>query len=453
MMIAQTEVGGIVGRIEQMPTSWWHVRTRIIVGTATFFDAFDAMAIAYVLPVLAKDWALRPQSIGLIIALGYVGQLIGALFFGRLADRRGRLPVLVATVTIFSLCSCLLALSWNLPSLLFLRLLQGIGLGGEVPAAASYISEITRAKGRGKFVLLYELIFPIGVMVAASVSYWVVPRWGWRWLFVIGGASALLTLLMRRVLPESPRWLLNAGRVEEAEAVLATIEGRSGQRWVAHPQAAPDLSQAHSRITNRLGELFAPMYRRRTIVVWIIWFMTYLANYGMTTWLPSLYTTVYKLTLEQALRFILISGAFGLLGSFMCAMLIDRVGRRAWLIGALGGGALTLLVLWWLGAATATIVLVCASVANVFVPSVCLALYIYTPELYPTRMRALGISMASAWLRLAAIIGPLVVGAILARSNIHWVFLIFGVALLIGSAVTALFAEETREQVLEVLSP
>ena len=96
---------------------------------------------------------------------------------------------------------------------------------------------------------------------------------------------------------------------------------------------------------------------------------------------------------------------------------------------------------------------ICASAANLFVPSVALALYTYTPELYPTRMRALGISMASAWLRLAAIIGPLLVGAILARSDIHWVFLIFGAALLIGSSVTALFAEETREQVLEVLSP
>jgi MFS transporter, putative metabolite:H+ symporter len=88
MMIAQTPTGEIVERIEHMPASWWHVRTRIIVGTATFFDAFDAMAIAYVLPVLAKEWVLRPQSIGLIIAFGYVGQLIGALFFGWLADRR-----------------------------------------------------------------------------------------------------------------------------------------------------------------------------------------------------------------------------------------------------------------------------------------------------------------------------------------------------------------------------
>jgi putative MFS transporter len=188
-------------------------------------------------------------------------------------------------------------------------------------------------------------------------------------------------------------------------------------------------------------------------VVWIIWFTTYLANYGMTTWLPSLYTSVYKLPLEQALRFSLMSTTAGLLGSFVCAMVIDRIGRRPWLIGALGCGALALLVLWWLGAATATTVLVCSSLATLFVPSVCLALYAYTPELYPTRMRALGISFGSAWLRLAAIIGPLVVGTILAHSNIQWVFLIFGIALLIGSGVTALFAEETREQVLETLSP
>jgi putative MFS transporter len=439
--------------MERLPTSWWHVRTRIIVGTATFFDAFDALAIAYVLPVLVKEWALRPESIGLVIAMGYVGQLFGALLFGWLADRRGRLPVLVATVAIFSSCSLLLALAWNVPSLLVLRLLQGIGLGGEVPVAASYISEITRAKGRGKFVLLYELIFPIGVTVVAFVSYWVVPQWGWRWLFIIGAVSALLTLVMRRLLPESPRWLLSAGRGAEAEAALATIEERAGQRRSAHAHASLDLNAAGSRTAARLGELFAPAYRRRTIVVWIVWFTTYLANYGITTWLPSLYTSIYKLPLEQALRYNLISTAAGLLGAFACAMLIDRIGRRSWLVGALGSGALVLLALWWLGATSAISVLVWSTLANIFISSVCLALYVYTPELYPTRMRALGISIGSAWLRSAAIIGPLLVGTIVIYSTIRWVFLIFGAALLIGSGLVALFAEETSEQVLEAVSP
>lgn len=452
-MIAQTTAGGFVGRMELLPTSWWHVRTRIIVGTATFFDAFDALTIAYVLPVLVKEWALRPESIGLIIAIGYVGQLFGALLFGWLADRRGRLPVLVMTVTIFSLCSGLLALAWNVPSLLLLRLLQGVGLGGEVPVAASYISEISKAKGRGKFVLLYELIFPIGLMVVAFVSYWVVPQWGWRWLFVIGGGSALLTLVMRRVLPESPRWLLSTGRVAEAEAALATIEERAGHRRGEHAQAIIDRSAAEPPSTTRLGELFAPTYRRRTIGVWIIWFTTYLANYGMTTWLPSLYTSVYKLPLEQALRYNLVATAAGLMGSLACALLIDRIGRRLWLIGALAGGALAMLTLWWLGAVTAFSVLILSALANMFISSVCLALFVYTPELYPTRIRALGISIGSAWLRLAAIIGPIVVGTILVRSTIGWVFLIFGLALIIGAGVAALCAEETREQVLEVLSP
>jgi putative MFS transporter len=134
-------------------------------------------------------------------------------------------------------------------------------------------------------------------------------------------------------------------------------------------------------------------------------------------------------------------------------MLIDRVGRRFWLIGALGGGALVMLILWWLGAANAISVLIWSALANMFVASVCLALYVYTPELYPTRMRALGIGIGSAWLRCAAIIGPMVVGTLLVHSTIRWVFLIFGVALLVGSGVTALFAEETSEQVLEAVSP
>jgi putative MFS transporter len=120
-------------------TEPWHFRARIIIGVATFFDAFDALAIAYVLPVLVAKWSLTPTQIGFGIALGYVGQMIGAVSAGFFADRYGRLRVLMGTVAILSLCSFLMAFSWSWSSLLVIRLIQGIGLGGEVPVAASYI--------------------------------------------------------------------------------------------------------------------------------------------------------------------------------------------------------------------------------------------------------------------------------------------------------------------------
>ena len=136
----------ILARIERLPLSSWQIKTRIIVGTATFFDAFDALSIAYVLPVIVPLWKLAPAQIGTLISFGFLGQLIGALIGGSLAERFGRRPVIIVAVIWFGLLSFACGFAWSYDSLLVLRLLQGLGLGAEVPVAATYISELARAQ-------------------------------------------------------------------------------------------------------------------------------------------------------------------------------------------------------------------------------------------------------------------------------------------------------------------
>src|SRR5437773_709614 len=153
----RSSVDDIVARLERLPTSWWQVRTRIIVGVATFFDAFDALAIASVLPVIVPLWKLTPPQIGFLISAGFLGQLVGALLFGWIAERYGRMTAMVWSIALFALMSLVCAFAWDYDSLLVFRTIQGIGLGGEVPVAAVFISELTRAQGRGRFVLLYEI--------------------------------------------------------------------------------------------------------------------------------------------------------------------------------------------------------------------------------------------------------------------------------------------------------
>src|SRR6185295_18641820 len=191
-------VDDIVARLERLPPSWWQVKARIIVGVATFFDAFDALAIATILPVIVPLWKLTPPQIGFMISASFVGQLIGALLFGWIAERFGRMTAMVWSIALFAVMSLVCALAWDYDSLLVLRTIQGIGLGGEVPVAAVFISELTRAQGRGRFVLLYELVFPIGLVMAALVGLWVVPHLGWQYMFVIGALPAFLALVLRR---------------------------------------------------------------------------------------------------------------------------------------------------------------------------------------------------------------------------------------------------------------
>jgi len=444
-------IDDVVARIERLPTSWWHVKTRIIVGVATFFDAFDALAIATVLPVLAPLWKLTAPQIGILISAGFLGQLVGALLFGWVAERFGRMTAMVWSIATFAVMSLVCAFAWDYNSLLVFRTIQGIGLGGEVPVAAVYISELSRARHRGRFVLLYEMVFPIGLVAASLVGLWVVPRWGWQYMFVIGALPAVLALLLRRLLPESPRWLAVHGRLIEAEAAVSLIE-RETEKATGQPLPPPQPVVSTSEKGASWSDLFGPGYLQRTLVVWVVWFTAYFANYGIAIWLPTIYRTVFRLPLDVSLRYGLITQAVGLLGTLICALAIDRVGRRPWFAVSFAGAALAFAGLWLQAAPSAEHVLIYVSISYFFISSINIGVYLYTPELYPTRARALGVGIATAWLRLASMIGPTIVGFMIG-AGLPTVFLTFAIAAALAAVVTALFAVETKGRVLEEVSP
>jgi putative MFS transporter len=441
----------IASRIERLPICSWHVKVRLVIGVATFFDAFDALTIAQVLPVLAPMWKLSGAQIGFLISVGYLGQLLGALFFGWLAERIGRVRAIALCVATFAGMSIACSLAWNYESLLVFRTIQGFGLGGEVPIAAVYISEITRAKGRGRFVLLYELIFSVGVVAAGVLGYWLVPSLGWQAMFLIGASPLVLIWVLLRHVPESPRWLASHGRLAEADATLAGIE-EATRTATGQPLPPAVVTEAKAPQKPSWRDLFGPLYLRRTIVVWFIWFGSYIVYYGIGTWLPTLYRTVFHLPLEQSLRYGLISNAIGFVGATLCALTIDYVGRRAWFALALAGSSVFLGILWLNGATTPQDVLIYGSGAYFFATAAAIGVYLYTPELYPTRVRAIGVSTATAWLRLASMAGPTIVGTMIGY-GLGSVFLTFGLVALLAAVVVGTFAIETKGRILEEVSP
>jgi putative MFS transporter len=447
----RSSIDDIVARLERLPTSWWQVRTRIIVGVATFFDAFDALAIASVLPVIVPLWKLTPPQIGFLISAGFLGQLVGALLFGWIAERYGRMTAMVWSIALFALMSLVCALAWDYNSFLVFRTIQGIGLGGEVPVAAVFISELAKAHGRGRFVLLYELVFPIGLVAAALLGLWIVPHLGWQWMFVVGALPALLSLVLRRLLPESPRWLAVRGRLPEAEAAVSLIEAET-QKAIGHPLPPPKPMVATVEKPASWADLFGAFYLQRTLVVWVIWFAAYFVNYGLSIWLPTVYRTVFKLPLDVSLRYGLITQAVGLIGTLICALTIDYVGRRPWFALSFAAAAIALGALAFFPTPTAEQVLTCMTIAYFFVSTINIGVYLYTPELYPTRARALGVGAATAWLRFASMIGPTVVGMMLA-GGLSSVFVTFAIVAAIAAVITGLFAIETKGRVLEEASP
>jgi putative MFS transporter len=446
----------LLERLENMPVSRFLIKTRIIVGVATFFDAFDALAIAYVLPVLVGLWKLTPVEIGFMISIGFVGQFVGAILFGWLAERCGRLRVATWTVAIFALASFACALAPSYSVLLVLRFIQGIGLGGEVPIAAAYINEFSRAKGRGRFFMVYELVFPLGLLAAALIGMWAVPNLGWQSMFIIGGAPAVLVLFMRKVLPESPRWLIAVGRLDEAQQVVEKLERYAGSSYSDAKRTSSGATSAATPVKQEQGrwkDLFSGRYLKRTLVLWCLWISAYFIVYGLTAWLPTVYRTVFKLPLDVSLQYALITTACGFVGNVACAFLIDRTGRKTWFVASFLLGGVALGALYFLGAASPMHVVVLSSVSYVFISSIALSLYLYTPELYPTRVRALGVGAASSWLRVASAVGPTFVGAIIAGGKLAPVFGVFALLALFGAVVMVLFSEETTDRQLEEISP
>lgn len=189
----------ILARMERLPLSSWHLKARAIVGSATFFDGIDYVAIGMVLPVIGELWHLTPGEIGWLISGGFLGQMIGAVGFGRLAERIGRIPTAMLTTAVFALGGIMSAFAWSFGAMLLIRMVQGLGLGAEVPVAATYINEIAPADKRGRFVLLYELIFAVGLVFAGFAGRYAIPYWGWQSIFWIGSAPPLLVLLRKSV--------------------------------------------------------------------------------------------------------------------------------------------------------------------------------------------------------------------------------------------------------------
>ncbi len=445
----------IAARIERLPFSRWHLKMGTIVATGFFFDGFDALAIAYVLPVLIPLWHLNFGQVGLLIGMGYAGQLVGSIFFGWLGERIGRVPCFRYTLILYTVMSVVCAFAWNYDSLLWMRAVQGLGLGGEMPILASYIGEFAKSSHRGRYGLGFQLWFSISFVFVAGISYWIVPHFGWKAMFLVGAIPALVVFPIRSFMPESPRWLANKGRFEEADKILTEIEDKISQHGAKPLPPIPTNVALVKPSTARITDLLTGVYRKRTLAVWTIWFCTYIIVYGLNTTMPSLLRTVYHATLQQSIAYGFYAAALGLVFTVSGIFLIDIYGRKPlFMLGQLCS-AVPLLLLAWYSAPDMNLIAVMglAMFAAAFNSILALGLSTYTAELYPTEMRAIGVGVGNAWVRLAAIIGPIFIGWVMPHLGLNTAYFVFAIFGIIGGLTVAIFATETRGKVLEVLSP
>jgi putative MFS transporter len=319
-----------------------------------------------------------------------------------------------------------------------------------MPVAATYIGELSRAEGRGRYFLLYETIFPVGLMAAGQIGTWLVPLLGWKVMFLIGGLPGLVVCALLMRLPESPRWLISRGRLQEADEVIRQAEASARSRGIPEAASAPPITPSAAE-HSRWGELLSPVFRRRSLIVWTLWGCAFLITNSLNNWAPTLYNTVYGMELRPALRAASLNNVAQVMVLLVCAVVIDRIGRRNWTAGVFVAGGVLLGALGLIGATNASLVVLVTIVSYGAIGSANAVLYLYTPEIYPTRMRAIDVGVATFWLRAASAVGPMLVGFVLAKGSMQLVFLMFaGISLLGG--LTSLQMIETRGRRLEEIA-
>jgi putative MFS transporter len=440
----------LLARLEGVPFTWWHAKARVVMGSATFFDAFNALSLAFALPILIRVWHITSAQSGILIGSSYIGQLVGALVFSWAAERFGRVPSATWAVGVMSVMSLVCVFTGSFTALLVCRLIQGIGVGGEMPVAATYISELSQARGRGRFFLLYEMIFPIGLMATGQIGTLLVPLWGWQAMFIIGGVPGLVIAYLLTRLPESPRWLISRGRYSEAEAVVQRVEASTTKRIPLQYGALPSVVPTRER--PRWREVLSPVYRSRTLIAWVLWSCSYFVSNSLNNWMPSLYNAVYHLGLRESLRAASMLNVAQVAVLLACAFAIDRTGRRNWMVASFIASAMLLVILGFGAATSASRVMLLGTLSYGIIGSANAVLYLYTPEIYPTRMRAIGTGLSTSWLRIASAVGPAVVGLIVGARGVGPVFWMFAAVAIVGG-VAALGMIETRNRRLEDIAP
>jgi putative MFS transporter len=443
--MAATAPESFIARLDRVPLNSFHWRLLVVSGIGWLFDAMDVIMISFLLAPITREFTLDPTRTGLVASAGFVGMFFGAAISGRLADRYGRRVVFSSTLVLFSVGALLSALAPTYELLLLARVVAGLGLGGELPVAATLVSEFSPRASRGRMIVLLESFWAYGTLIAGLVAIFVLPSYGWRWAFAIGALPALYAAYLRTALPESPRYLAERGRAAEADAVVRRVERAGGGALLTLEKAVPPARAGRSRI----ADLFRPEYRRRTVMLWILWFGIVFTYYGIFLYVPTL-LVARGLSEVRSNEFFFLSTIAQVPGYFSAAWLVERWGRKPTLVTYLLGSAAAAFLFGNSGTGTDTFIY--AALLSFFNLGAWGVLYSYSPELYPTSIRATGAGVAAAVGRIGGIIGPFLTPVLVPLIGQTGIFAMFMAVLVLVAITVYALAEETKGRSLEEIS-
>lgn len=423
---APFDIGAV---LDEGPWAGWQKIVVVLVALAIILDGFDNQVLGFAVPVLLKEWHVTRQELAPVFALGFVGMVIGTALGGALGDRIGRRPALIGSVVLFGLATGATALAENLTSLAVLRTLAGFGLGGAMPNAATLLAEFAPRRKRSLAVTLGIVCIPLGGVGGGLVAAAVLPHYGWRSLFLMGGILPIaVALLLFFALPESPRFLVTrAARRHDLLALLARLGIE------VDPSATLCDRSAETRERAALATLFATEYRRDTVALWVAFFACLLTTYVVFSWAPTLLSQC-GFDIAMASLGVATFNIGGVAGALLAAVLTPAWGSRKVMLGMAAGGALAALLLAFSPGMDRTALLILLAIEGAFINAVQTSLYALAAQMYPTALRSTGVGAAAGFGRTGAIVSSFVGAAILAVGwNFYFVTLAAGMAVTCGA--------------------
>lgn len=367
----------------------------MVLGTAWLFDAADVALLSFIMPLIKKEWALTPGQLGSVGAITTVGMMIGAVLFGYLADRYGKKNIIIITLLVFSISNLGLALTQDVNQFMIVRFITGVGLGGELPVAATIIADSFSGDKRSKMLVLVDSFWAVGWIFASLLAFFFMPYYGWRPTVIVTSLMAIYTLVLRRHLP-----------------------------------AETNVKNNKLNMKASLSQIWSPELRRATICLSLLWFIIMFVYYGLFLWLPSVLMTK-GFSMFHSFGYTLVTSLAQLPGYFLAAYLMDKISRKKVLTIYLFG---TLIGAFLFATAQSEVVVIFSGILLSFFTLGAWGIMIaLTPTQYPIAQRGTGIGFTQAIGRIGATIGPYLIGLSLGLNiSVTMIFFYFVIALILG---------------------
>ena len=441
--IGQNAANSVAARLDGLPLSGWHRRMVVLIGLGSFCNLFEVALGSFLGVLLGAQWSLSTLDRAMVIGALFAGEMIGSLLLAPLADRFGRRLLFQVNLLTYAVLSVATAFAADLGVFLVLRLLTGIGLGAELTLVDTYLSELLPRAGRGRYVAwsytIGLLAVPVAGVLATAANTTIAGLAGWRWLLILAACSGLAVWLLRRRLPESPRWLAATGHAAEADRIVDEIEREVAPALPAAPAAPP------AAIADPPP---AATYRRRAVLMWVMQIASPVGFYAFASIAPIV-LLARGFDLAHSLMYSALTALGYPLGSLVSVYLTERVERRTLLIvSTLAAAAFGVAF----GLATNITVVVIAGIAT----SVSTVMqsnftHIYQAELFHTTNRSTAIGIPYAASRLVGALLPLAALSLLAAIGSSGLYTCC--AILLGATALAirLLGPRTNNQQLDTI--